>query len=157
MCPCISILLKKNILPLIPNYATLLPSLSDCWLLGIVDAEGCFTVSLLNTSNRFRIYFIITQKWDANKYVLDHILSLFNCTGFVISRPNSENWDLKIGGLENCKCIFSYFDNFELKTKKSLSYIRWKEVHSKLALGLHLNSITRQELIKLASQINKFN
>lgn len=152
-------LLKKNLQPIISNSETLLPSLSDCWLSGFADAEGCFSVSLLKTSNRFKIYFILSQKWEVNKYVLEHILSLFPCIGHVVSKSKGSTtdcWELRIGGLKNCNIVFSYFDKFGLKTKKSLSYIRWKEVHSKLALGLHLDSTTRQELIKLASLINKF-
>lgn len=149
-------LLKINILPIVPNTVTILPSLLDCWLLGFVDGEGCFSLSFLKSTNGFRMSFIITQKWDVNKFVLEHILTLFNCNGSVLSRANSEYWDLKLNGLYNCSCIFTYFDKFGLKTKKHQSYLRWKELHSRIISGEHLNGDTRKDLIELASQINKF-
>lgn len=150
-------LLRKNLKPIDPITVTILPYLFDCWLLGFVDGEGCFSISFLKSSNGFIMSFIITQKWEVNKFVLDHILSLFNCNGSVLFRGNSEYLDLKINGLKNCSNLFSYFDKFSLKSKKKESYLRWKHIHSKLTLGYHLNEFTRQELIILAKLINKFN
>lgn len=69
----------------------------------------------------------------------------------------SDCWDLKINGLKNCSTLFLYFDKYNLKTKKKDSYLRWKQIYSRLVLGDHLNSNTRQELIGLAKLINKFN
>lgn len=149
--------LKKNLTPINPITSNVLPSLNDCWLLGFVDGEGCFSVSLLSSSARFRIYFIITQKWEANKFVLEHILSLFNCNGSVLVRKDSDYWDLKIGGLSNCNNLFPYFDKFRLKSKKNYSYLRWKHIHSRLSVGDHLINNTRKQLIVFSEQINKFN
>lgn len=148
-------LIKKNIIPINPITLTLLPSLTNGWLSGLVDGEGCFTVSFL-ANNKFRITFLITQKWEANKYVFDLILSLFKCNGFVIPRKDSDYWDLRINGLKNCSSIFFYFDKFDLKTKKKNSYLRWKDVHSRILKGEHLTD-SRQELVNLGKQINKFN
>lgn len=150
-------LLRKNLLPINPITVNVIPSLNDCWVLGFVDGEGCFTISFLSNTNGFRMSFLITQKWDVNKHVLDHILSLFDCNGSVLSRKDSDYWDLKINGLKNCSNIFSYFDKFSLKTKKKDSYLKWKHIHSRLVLGDHLTDTTRQELIILAKQINKSN
>jgi hypothetical protein len=99
---------------------------------------------------------LITQKWKVNKYVLEHILSLFNCNGWVICRKNSDCWDLRINGLKNCSSLFFYFDKYDLKTKKKESYFRWKEIFFKLVVGDHLISDKRQELINLAKKFNKF-
>lgn len=150
-------LLRKNLMPINPITVNVVPSLNDCWVLGFVDGEGCFTISFLSNSNGFRMSFLITQKWEVNKHVLEHILSLFNCNGSVLSQKDSDYWDLKINGLKNCSNLFSYFDKFSLKTKKKDSYLKWKHIHSRLVLGDHLTDTTRQELIILAKQINKSN
>lgn len=61
---------------ILPILSTVLPTLQDAWLLGFTDSEGCFTVSLLSNSVAFRIRFILSQKWDENRVVLLHIISL---------------------------------------------------------------------------------
>ena len=152
-------LLKKNIfVPIIPSTERAIPSLDDYWLSGLVDGEGCFSLSFLSNSNKFRLIFLITQKWKVNKPVLDHILSLFDCHGLVYcrSRKNLDYWDLKINGLKNCSALFLYFDKYTLKTKKKDSYLRWKLIYYRLIQGDHLKANTKQELIDLAKKINKF-
>jgi hypothetical protein len=83
-------LIKRNLTPISPITRNILPSLNDYWLSGFVDGEGCFSITLLSTSVRFRISFIITQKWEANKFAFEHILSLFDCNGSILLRKNSD-------------------------------------------------------------------
>ena len=61
------------------NYipSEILPSLTDSWLSGFTDAEGCFTVSFLSNSNAFRLRYIISQKGDENLPILSHFILLF--------------------------------------------------------------------------------
>ena len=151
-------LLKKNINKIIPLHTCVLPSLKDAWLSGITDAEGSFTCSLLSNSNAFRYRFILTQKWEANKYVLEHILKELNMyliEGSITPHHVSNVWEIRINGLKNCKGLFTYFDNFCLITKKNNSYLLWKSLYDKLLKKEHLNSESRLELIKLAKKINK--
>lgn len=173
-------LIRKNLSIIIPIYNNIMPSLHDGWLAGITDGEGSFTCSLLSNSISFRFRFILTQKWEANKCILDSILnsfSLYLVNGSVV-RHNAENvWELRINGLSNCEGLFTYFDNFPLVSKKKQSYIKWKELHVRLINKEHLNSNTRPggsppkiknlffiknkksggrpNLINLAKQINK--
>ena len=150
-------LIKRNIFsPIKPIMDYVKPSLNDCWLLGFVDGEGCFTFSLLSTSNRFRYSFILTQKGVANKDALEHLLSLFNGHGLVYCRRNngsdSDILDLKITGLANCTAIFPYFDKLSLKTKKLQSYLKWKEIYPRLVKKDHLIADKRQELMILVKK-----
>lgn len=71
-------------------------------------------------------------------------------------KGTSDYWELRIGGIINCVCLFPYFDKYGLKTKKEKSYLRWKELLFRFQKKDHLNMETRQELIKLASLVNKF-
>jgi LAGLIDADG endonuclease len=70
-------LLKLNLPINIPKINTILPSLTDSWISGISDGEGCFTSSLLSNTSAYRIRYILTQKWESNKYVLEYISNLF--------------------------------------------------------------------------------
>ena len=69
-------LLKKNLTTIFPLDTYVTPSLNDGWISGITDGEGCFTCSLLSNSSAYRFRYILTQKWEANKHVLEYIMNL---------------------------------------------------------------------------------
>jgi hypothetical protein len=151
-------LLKKNLETITPLDFCVSPSLKDAWLSGITDGEGYFTCYLLSNSNNFRIRYILTQKWEVNKIVLEHILNFFNTISVKGSvEPHSVNnvWEIRINGIKNCKGLFFYFDEYTLKTKKFDSYLKWKELHYRLENKDHLNEKTRSELVEIAKNINK--
>jgi cytochrome c oxidase subunit 1 len=151
-------LIKKNIEPLTIIDSCVLPSLNDYWLSGITDGEGCFTSSILSNSNTYRIRYILTQKWDANKHVLIHILSLFDTNkniGSVVPHSIPLVWELRINGVKNCELLCSYFDKYNLQSNKNTSYIKWKELLIKLKDGEHLNVNNRLLLKELSKKINK--
>ena len=140
-------LLKKNIRPLIIKDNCVLPSLNNAWLSGFTDAEGCFTTSILSNSNAYRIRFILTQKWDVNKPILNNILNILSKEiGSVVPHSAPNVWELIINGIKNCKYLLSYFDKYNLQTKKSISYIKWKQSLFKISKGEHLNSALRLKL-----------
>lgn len=148
-------LLKKNVetIPIIYNNITL--SLNDCWLLGITDAEGCFSSSILSNSYAYRIRYILSQKWDVNKEVLSNILDLFGANiGSIVPHNEPNTWEIRINGVKNCEIILNYFDKHNLKTNKQLSYIRWKELLNRLKIGEHLCDKKRLILKELSKTIN---
>lgn len=153
-------LLKNNMLVIDPLFTCILPTLKDGWLSGITDGEGCFTCSLLSNSLAYRFRFILTQKWEANKPVLEHIINIFlqstqNFKGSVVPHSAKNVWEIRINGVKSCRVLFTYFDEYNLITKKSESYSKWKVIHSKLVNGDHLNKDSRQNLVSLAKQVNK--
>ena len=151
-------LLKNNMDILKPKINTIIPTLQDAWLSGITDGEGSFTCSLLSNSSAFRYRYILTQKWEANKYVLEHIQNIlknYSTDGSVVSHSVDNVWELRINGVKNCQGLFTYFDEFNLVTKKKDSYLKWKAIHSRLVNKEHLNKDIRSELIYLAKGINK--
>jgi len=151
-------LLKKNLDCIIPINSCIIPSLKDNWISGITDGEGSFTCSLLSNSNNFRFRYILTQKWEVNKYVLEHIMNIFNenlVKGSVVTHSIENIWEYRVNGLKNCKGLFSYFDEFNLITKKKDSYDKWKSLYFRLINKDHLNKDLRPKLINLAKEINK--
>ena len=149
---------KNNII--YPILETCLPSLNDFWLSGFTDAEGCFHVRLQLKNNSFVILYDLTQKWDINKPVLDHVLSIFSKNfkkpvGHVVKHSINNFWSLQIRGISNCYSIFNYFDMFQLKSKKKNSYIKWKYLYKCLQNKDHLDFNKRTELIKLSKEVNK--
>jgi len=135
------------------KHNSILPSLNNSWLAGFTDGEGCFTCSI-GKDRGFSYNFNISQKWDINLKVLEHLCVLFN--GGIVSKHSADNvYEYRIAGVKNCKNIFSYFDNYNLYTKKNLSYFLWKEMYDDLLKKHHLDPIKRLEMIEKAKLINK--
>jgi hypothetical protein len=150
-------LLKRNLSIIEPLQTCILPTLKDGWISGITDGEGCFTSSLLSNSTAYRFRFILTQKWDANKPILEHIANIFSeylVNGSVVPHSINNVWEIRINGVKNCKGLFTYFDDYNLYTKKMQSYLKWKVIHSKLVNGDHLNKDTREILLDLCKKVN---
>ena len=137
-----------------PIVSTLLPSLQDYWLAGFTDAEGCFTLSLLSNSKGYRLRYIISQKWEVNKVILQHISTIFS-VGSVRTHSVANNWEYVVNGVKNTSYIITYFDTHLLYTKKKQSYNLWKELRIQLINGVHLNSESRAKMVQLAKTINK--
>lgn len=151
-------LLKDGENLIIPIYATVLPTLSDHWLAGVTDGEGSFICSILsNSSTAYRFRYILTQKHDANRYVLQHIVNLFqeiNASGAVVNHSVETVFEVRVNGIKNCCNLFKYFDEHTLKSNKADSYLKWKQVSVRLVGKEHLDNVKRIELISLCKQIN---
>jgi hypothetical protein len=139
--------------PVVINNRSILPTLNDAWFAGFTDGEGCFTCSI-GEKKVFSFNFNITQKWEINIKILEHLCVLFK-GGIVFKHSEYNTYELKIGGLNNCKNIFSYFDNYALYTKKSLSYKLWKDIYKGLVNKDHLDPSKRQEMVEKIKMINK--
>lgn len=141
--------------PVVINNRPILPTLNDAWFAGFTDGEGCFTCSI-GEKRGFSFNFNISQKWEINLTVLEHFCVLFK--NGIISRHSEENtYEFRLGGVNNCKNVFSYFDKYTLYTKKSLSYKLWKDIHNDLVNKDHLDELKRREMIERTKMINKSN
>ncbi len=131
----------------------ILPNLTNSWLSGFTDAEGCFTVSFLKNSNAFRLRFILSQKGDSNLPVLSHLILLFKA-GTLEGHSVKSNYSYILSGEKACYNIYDYYHNFSLKTKKFNSFKLWKEIHSAIIQKEHLNLEQRNILIEKAKKVN---
>lgn len=135
-------------------HRDILPSLNDSWFTGFTDAEGCFTCSI-GKDKGFSLNFNISQKWEENIVILQHLCVLFNAG--IVSKHTADNVnEYRIGGIKNCQKIFPYFNNHSLCSKKAISYNLWKEMHTDLLNKRHLDPIKRIEMIEKSRLINKF-
>ena len=101
----------------------------------------------------FSFNFNISQKWEINLTVLEHFSVLKNG---IVSRHSEENtYEFRLGGVNNCKNVFSYIDKYTLYTKKSLSYKLWKDLHNDLVNKDHLDESKRREMIERTKMINQ--
>lgn len=130
-------------------------SLENTWLLGFVEAEGCFTVSLINNSFSFRTRFIVSQKGDINLPILSKLICLFN-EGTLEGHHIKDNYSYIVSGLKNISKIYFYFDKFLnnfLGIKKE-SYLKFKELNFMFANKNHLDLEKRKIMVELAKDVN---
>ena len=149
--------LRLSHIPLsIRSSETILPTLKDAWLSGFTDAEGCFTVSFLeNSPHAYRIRYIITQKWEANKKVLLHVAALLGFgPSIIVPHSIPHVWELRINGVNNISHIFSYFNNYPLRSNKRKSFSLFKDLYGRILNKEHLLKEKRQEMKILATLIN---
>lgn len=131
------------------------PIFGNTWLLGFVEAEGCFTISLLSNSNAFRTRFIVSQKGDINLPILSQLILIFE-TGFIEGHHVKDNYSYVVSGLKNIFNIYKYFDKYlnNFQGIKKESYLKFKQVNQMLSNQDHLNIELRKSLKILAEDIN---
>lgn len=137
-----------------PIITSILPTLQDHWLAGFTDAEGCFNLSLLTNSKGYRLRFILSQKWEANKIIFQHLYTILG-VGNISPHSSPDNWQYIVNGVKNTSSVIQYFDLHSLYSKKKESYNLWKKLRMQLINGDHLNKDTRVEMNKFANLINK--
>ena len=179
-------LIKNNELIINQKLFCKVPNLNDNWLIGFIDSEGLFTISILNNSNlssAYKIKFILIQKHEVNKYILEHILHIFNELynkidklpnispprgmrsnpagglkdkelGKVVPHSCKDVWELSINGLSNCLFIMNYLDKFPLNSNKILRYKKFKEILIDINKKDHLISDKKKKIKELCILIN---
>ena len=105
------------------------------WFSGIVDLRGCFEISTTGPRGQYLAKFSMRFGVKDND-VLDQILSnlrfgsmtkvkkRYLITGDVKNSPRRK-WVVQ--SLEDCKSLCVILDKFELKTRKIVEYLTWRE------------------------------
>lgn len=154
-------LLKNNeSIIIIKNYIKL-PSLNDAWLIGFLDAEGCFSIRFSTAYKKFNPIFSLSQKYQSNKYVLEHILTLFQTyinkpKGSIRTHSKNNVFEINILGTTTCLSILNYFNKFNFHTNKLNSYLLWLEINNILSKR-RLNPLTDEQIINLVNKCKIIN
>ena len=140
-----------------PIKTTKTITLDDTWLLGFIDAEGCFHVGLSTENRYYRLCFDLAQKGAENKMILDRLFELFK-VGVVSKHYHDNIWQIRVSGLSDTLVVINYLENlnFPLLTKKASSYLLWKQIRNSISLKEHLDPVQRQKLISLSKTVNKY-
>ena len=150
---------SDNILKILKPYDNVKElNLNDSWLIGFIDAEGCFYVGFSKNNNKFSICFDLAQKGMENKEFLNKLVLLFG-VGKVYKHSYGENiWYYRVSGKIHTKEIISFLDKskFTFLTKKYNSYLLWKIIHEKITNLEHLDPLKREKLINLSKTVNTY-
>ena len=133
-------------------------SLNDSWLVGFIDAEGCFYAGFSSNNNYFQLTFDLAQKGeDSKEIVLDMLPQLFK-VGKVSEHHYDSIWHYRVNGLNNSLALINCLEslNFTFLTKKATSYLLWKQICNSIVQKEHLDPVKRQNLVSLAKTVNKY-
>ena len=142
------------------NFITTI-KLSPYAVTGLVDAEGCFRISILNNRSFqqdkgnvpfiTRLYFQLSlHKNDENLLVL---LKESLKTGKIYkSRP--ELYELQVSSVKDLKLIIEFFDRYPLITQKFGDYVLFKKAYELINNKQHLTMDGLLKLIALKASSN---
>jgi hypothetical protein len=133
------------------------PTLTDAWISGFTDAEGCFNVAILKRSNTvtgFRVIlrFLLDQK-NAQPTLL-WIRNLFGFGNVALRNETTGVYRYSVDSFKGLVSVRDYFIAFPLKSKKAESFTQWNKVYTMVLNGDHLSTPGLEEIRVLAKSIN---
>ena len=127
------------------------------WIIGFVDGEGCFHVSI-NKQPKMSLgwqvlpeFRIVQHKRD--EAVLHRIRDALGCGQVVVNHGDRK--EVRVRGLENLNRIVTFFRKNPLKTSKRKNFEIFAEIISIMNKGEHLNRKGLHKIAKLASRMNQ--
>ncbi len=139
------------------------PSLDSGWISGFVDAEGCFygRVKSCSTSKLRKaphLTFQVSQKeYDIIKSLRDLFLNTDTSDLKNVRYDKSwDGWTFHCSSFTKIKVVINYLSRYQLKTKKSLSFMKWCKIHDMILKKEHLTLEGLNKIDLLTKDINKF-
>jgi hypothetical protein len=133
--------------------------LSADWVVGFVDGEGCFHVSInrhLEMTVGFQVLpeFVVVQH-QRDRQILMAIKRFF---GFGVVRSNhGDRLCYRVRELESLGKVCDFFLQHPLKTKKAVDFLKFRDVVRLITLGRHLAKDGLLEIISIAMEMNTTN
>lgn len=121
------------------------------WVVGFIDGEGCFHVSV-SKNNTMKLGYQVSLEFSITQHIrdkelMDKFVDFFGC-GYVIN-DTSMKVQFRIRDRQDLSGkLFPFLDQNLLMTVKSLDYLDFKLVHSMLEDKIHL---TQEGLDKIRS------
>ena len=130
--------------------------LSDEWIVGFVDGEGCFFVGIqshpeMTTGYQVLPEFIVVQ----HKRDIQVLYALKSYFGFgVVRRNHGDRYAYRVRGLDGLQRVSEFFMKHPLKTKKNVDFRKFRRILLLIQQGRHLNSDGLREIVTIAMQMN---
>ncbi len=127
------------------------------WVVGFVDAEGCFYVGInphpsLKTGYQVLPEFRVVQH-ERDVQVLYALRRFFGCG--VVRRNHGDRWELRIRKLECLRRVVEFFEAHPLRTKKQVDFKKFARVVRWMTEGRHLSREGLTEIIEVVSTMNR--
>jgi hypothetical protein len=131
-------------------------NLSPDWVVGFVDGEGCFHVSVQSHPGMTAGYqvlpeFVVVQHMRDIQIL--YALKKFFQAG-VVRVNHDDRYSYRIRKLEQLERICEFFMTHPLKTKKNVDFKKFRRIILKMKEKKHLTKEGLKEIIDLAWQMN---
>jgi len=134
------------------------------WIVGFVDGEGTFSVSInknSTTSSGWQIFpeFVVTQG-AKSKFSLEEIQKFFQCGNIYINRRQDNHKENLFRFCVRSQSdlrerIIPFFLEHPLKTAKKEDFNKFVEILRLMERKKHLNKDGLQEISKIAARMNR--
>ena len=130
------------------------------WIVGFVDGEGCFHVSV-NRHKEMTVgyqvlpeFTVVQHKRDVQ--VLYALKAYFGCG--VVRTNHGDRMAYRVRSIEHLtETIIPFFEKHTLKTKKGVAFRKFRKILLKIKRGDHLTSEGIEEIRDLKNQMNRLN
>lgn len=135
----------------------------ESWIVGFVDGEGCFSISLIKnktTKSGWQVFpeFVITQG-KKSLPALDLCKSYFDCGNIFINNRNDNHREplyrycvRSINELESK--IIPFFSRYQLQTAKKSDFMIFSKVIKLMKKEIHKTENGMKNIAKLIEQMN---
>jgi hypothetical protein len=131
--------------------------LESQWIVGFVDGEGCFHVSINKHTEMSSVqvlpeFTVVQHKRDIQ--VLYAMKAYFGCG--VVRTYHGERMIYRVKGLEHLmERIVPFFEKHPLKTKKYVDFLKFRRILLIMRQGIHLTTEGIEEIQSLKDQMNR--
>lgn len=133
-------------------------SLEPWFITGLVDGEGCFSVSFtlrrkFNTGIETRPSFSISLN-QKDLPLLKSVHSYFGCGGLRYSKSD-RTYKYEVRSVPDLVTyVIPHFKSYPLRGAKLQDFLRFEEICKQVRSNLHLNKTFLKEIIERAYQMN---
>ena len=124
----------------VKNYSLENSPLNPWYVIGFVDAEGCFNINITKSSSNLIGYQVqarfIIEVNIKDIDMLHNIQAFFEGTGSITSTKNVARY--LIHGIKDIKNIIRFFDEYPLQSAKQIDFALWKECVELMLCKKHL-------------------
>ena len=133
--------------------------LSEEWVAGFVDGEGCFHVAFLKHPEMTVGYQVLPEftvvQHERDKDVL-YALKTFFKSG-VVRRNHDDRWCFRIREREALSSVCEFFLKHPLKTKKNVDFLKFRDIILRMERKEHLTIEGVRGMVEIAMEMNTGN
>ena len=128
------------------------------WIVGFVDGEGCFHVSI-NPHAEMTVGFQVLPEFtivqhERDVQVLHALKAYFGCG--VVRKNHADRMAYRVRGHEHLsKNIIPFFEKHSLKSRKRVDFAKFRDIVNLMNRGDHLTSAGVEHIREIANQMNR--